>query len=97
MRLSSIVSLVVVTASLALGGCAADAEPATGGTDQPNVALSDPNAPLPGRDRTGDVGYVQKISDGYANPLETAEPHMQGQPGLVEPVQHTIPPFAQTR
>ena len=32
MRLSSIVSVLVVTASFALGGCAADAEP-TGGTD----------------------------------------------------------------
>jgi hypothetical protein len=39
MRFSALVSALVVSASFALGGCAADAEPTTG-TDQPNVALS---------------------------------------------------------
>ena len=68
MRLSSIVSLVVVTASLALGGCAADAEPVTGET-QPNVVHSDPNAPAQ-RDLTQDVGQTGKISDNYANPSD---------------------------
>jgi hypothetical protein len=94
MRLSSIVSLVVVTASLALGGCAADAEPATGGTDQPNVALSDPNAPaVEGRDRTGDVGYVQKISDGWANPLEPAQAHVRTEnPAYAESVNDVVKP-----
>ena len=69
MRLSSIVSLVVVTASFALGGCAADAEP-TSGTSQPNVALSDPNAAATDNGRTGDVGVIAKVSDTYANPSD---------------------------
>jgi hypothetical protein len=69
MRLSSIVSVLVVTASLALGGCAADAEQ-TGGTDQPNVALSDPNAPAINNDRTSDVSQTGKLTDQYAHPLD---------------------------
>jgi hypothetical protein len=84
MRLSSIAAFVVVAASLALGGCAADAEPATGGTEQPNVALSDPNAPAVERDRTGDVGYIAKYSEGYADPLE---PIVHTLPNYLEPVE----------
>ena len=68
MRLSSIVSVLVVTASFALGGCAADAEPT--GTDQPNVALSDPNAPAINNDRTSDVSQTGKLTDEYAHPLD---------------------------
>jgi hypothetical protein len=64
MRLSSIVSLVVVTASLALGGCAADAEPASGGgTDNPNVALSDPTQNVNQGGRTGDVRLIGRVTD----------------------------------
>jgi hypothetical protein len=70
MRLSSIVSVLVVTASFALGGCAADAEPTSTGTDQPNVALSDPNAPAIAKDRTGDVAQTGTVSDQYANPSD---------------------------
>jgi hypothetical protein len=66
MRLSSIVSLVVVTASLALGGCAADAEPSSGET-QPNVALTDPNANAGPHDRTQDVIQTGKVSDQFTN------------------------------
>ena len=69
MRLSSIVSVLVVTASFALGGCAADAEPTSGG-DQPNVALSDPNAPAIKADRTSDVSQTGKLTDEYAHPLD---------------------------
>lgn len=69
MRLSSIVSVLVVTASFALGGCAADAEQ-TSGTDQPNVALSDPNAPAIDNDRTSDVSQTGKLTDHYAHPLD---------------------------
>lgn len=68
MRLSSIVSVLVVTASFALGGCAADAEPT--GTDQPNVALTDKNAPAIDNDRTGDVAQNAKLTDQYAHPLD---------------------------
>lgn len=69
MRLSSIVSVLVVTASFALGGCAADAEP-TGGTEPSNVALSDPNAPKIDNDRTADVSQTGKLTDQYAHPLD---------------------------
>lgn len=69
MRLSSIVSVLVVTASFALGGCAADAEP-TGGTEPSNVALSDPNATAINNDRTADVKQTGKLTDQYANPLD---------------------------
>jgi hypothetical protein len=72
MRLSAIVSVLVVTASFALGGCAADAEPTTGsGTpDQPNVALS-------GTDNSdgliNDVGQQgNRYSDNFANPSDEA-------------------------
>jgi hypothetical protein len=70
MRLSSLVSLVVVTASLALGGCAADAEPTSGGTDLPNVALSDPNATVDRQGRVNDVRYTGKVSDEWAQPTD---------------------------
>lgn len=70
MRLSSLVSVLVVTASFALGGCAADAEPTASGTDQPNVALSDPNAPAIDNDRTADVAQTGKVSDLYAKPTD---------------------------
>lgn len=66
MRLSSIVSVVVVTASFALGGCAADAEPSTGET-QPNVALTDPNANAGPHDRTQDVVQTGKVSDEFTH------------------------------
>lgn len=69
MRLSSIVSVLVVTASFALGGCAADAEP-TGGTEPSNVALSDTNAPAIDNDRTADVAQNAKLTDQYAHPLD---------------------------
>lgn len=73
MRLSSIVSLVVVTASFALGGCAADAEQ-TSGTDQPNVALSDPNANA-NEGRLNDVAQTGKLTDNFANPSDNAKAH----------------------
>ena len=66
MRLSSLVSVLVVTASFALGGCAADAEPTSGET-QPNVALSDPNANVGPHDRTQDVAQTGNVSDQYAH------------------------------
>jgi hypothetical protein len=69
MRLSSLVSVLVVTASFALGGCAADSEP-TGGSDPSNVALSDPNAPAITNDRTSDVSQTGKVTDLYAHPLD---------------------------
>jgi hypothetical protein len=67
MRLSSMVSLLVVTASFALGGCAAEAEP-TGGSN-PDVALQEPTAPV-ATDRTADVTQTGKISDQFANPSD---------------------------
>lgn len=72
MRLSSIVSLLVVTASFALGGCAADAEPSDGSASQPNVALSDKIKVIEPVDesRTSDVDQVGKVSDLYANPSD---------------------------
>ena len=56
MRLSSIASLVVVIASFALGGCAADGEPAVG-SDAPaaNVVHSDPHAGVPDQRHIADV------------------------------------------
>ncbi len=71
MRLSSIVSLLVVTASFALGGCAADAEPSDGST-QPNVALSDKNKVVNPIDesRTSDVSQIGKRADLFANPSD---------------------------
>lgn len=68
MRLSSIVSVLVVTASFALGGCAADSEPTT--SEPSNVALTDPNAPAINNDRTSDVSQTGKLTDQYAHPLD---------------------------
>ena len=73
MRLSSIVYLLVVTASFALGGCAADAEPSDGSAaSQPNVALSDKNKVIEPVDqsRTSDVSQIGKVTDLYANPSD---------------------------
>lgn len=74
MRLSSIVSLVVVSASLALGGCAADAENGDD-TTQPNVALSDKDKVAVEADtsRTDDARQIGKVSDLYANPSDAAK------------------------
>jgi hypothetical protein len=74
MRLSSIVSLVVVTASLALGGCAADAETANDGT-QPNVALSDKDKVIAPeeQDRLNDARAIGQIKDLYENPAENTK------------------------
>jgi hypothetical protein len=68
MRLSSIVSVLVVTASFALGGCAADSEPTS--SDPTNVALTDTNAPAIDNDRTADVAQTGKLTDAYAHPLD---------------------------
>ena len=59
MRFSSIVSLVVVTASLALGGCAADAEPDATKADD-NVAHEGEGDVV---DRTDDTQFVGKYSE----------------------------------
>ena len=65
MRLSSIVSILVVTASFALGGCAADAEP--GPAPNPNVALSDKTRVQEPTDesRLEDTRQVGNIYDEY--------------------------------
>jgi hypothetical protein len=69
MRLSSIVSLVVVSASLALGGCAADAE--DGDTKSPNVALSDKTrVQEPDNSRLEDTRQLGTIAEQYANPTD---------------------------
>lgn len=96
MRLSSIVSLVVVTASLALGGCAADAETGTDGT-QPNVALSDKDKVLAPeeQDRLNDARAIGQIKDLYENPADATkardvekyktgvvDPRLDAQPGV---------------
>ena len=59
MRLSSFVALVVATASLALGGCAADAEPAE--ASSPDVV--EHGGAAAGEDRSGDVRLIPKHSD----------------------------------
>jgi predicted lipoprotein len=70
MRFSAVVSALVVSASFALGGCAADAEPTTG-TDQPNVALSgtqnNPDQMLNNVDQAGN-----RYADNFANPSAEA-------------------------
>jgi hypothetical protein len=79
---SSMVSLLVVTASFTLAGCAADAEfPSEEG--QPNVALSDPNAKVPERDKTKDIGDTAKVSDSYATPSPAIKARLV--PGEVDP------------
>lgn len=62
MRCSSIVALLVVTASFALGGCAADAEPATG-TDNANITLRGTAIEETDGSRTGDVREGAKVAD----------------------------------
>ena len=63
MRFSSIVALVVVTASFALGGCAADAEPATGSGND-NVTLE---GTADNDGRANDVRTIAKLSDQVPN------------------------------
>jgi hypothetical protein len=70
MRFSALVSALVVSASFALGGCAADAEPTTG-TDQPNVALS--GKQVPGNDLVNNVDQAgNRYADNFANPSAEA-------------------------
>jgi hypothetical protein len=68
MRFSALVSALVVSASFALGGCAADAEPTTGSTtDQPNVALSGTQNNTDGLvNNAGQAG--NRYADNFANP-----------------------------
>lgn len=61
MRLSFLVSVFALT-SVALAGCAADAEP-TGSESEPNVALIEPTAPVAPIDRTNDARQIGTISD----------------------------------
>ena len=76
MRCSSIVALLVVTASFALGGCAADAEPAAG-TDNATIALQAPAIEQTDSSRTGDVREGAKVGDLRAEqkttPLDAAK------------------------
>lgn len=62
MRCSSIVALLVVTASFALGGCAADAEPATG-SDNASIVLKAPAIEETDSSRTGDIREGAKVGD----------------------------------
>jgi hypothetical protein len=57
MRFSSIVSLLVVTASFALGGCAADLDPATAPQQEQGITESE------SRDRLEHARFVEKRSD----------------------------------
>lgn len=67
MRLSSLASLLVVTASFALGGCAAEAEPTgSGEPGDPNVALGAPGSVI-GNDRTNDAVQVGTVVDQSAH------------------------------
>ncbi len=79
MRLSSLVSILVVGSSLVLGGCAADAEP-TGGEPgtEPIVALQQPSDPVAPIDRTNDARQVDKVSDFDTGPT-AADQARQGQ------------------
>lgn len=67
MRFSSLVSLVVVTASFALGGCAADAEPSSS-FDDDIVKL---DGDLDGS-RTRDVRAVSQHADEASSPVADA-------------------------
>lgn len=67
MRFSSLVSLVVVTASFALAGCAADAEPSSSPDD--GVVKLDGDLD---RSRTRDVRAVSQHSDEAPSPLADA-------------------------
>lgn len=70
MRLSFLVSVLAVT-SVALAGCAADAEP-TGSESEPNVALIEPTAPVAPIDRTNDARQTAGISELLPHPSDTA-------------------------
>ena len=70
MRLSFLVSVLAVT-SLALAGCAADAEP-TGSESEPNVALVAPATPVTPVDRTNDARQTAGISELLPHPSDTA-------------------------
>jgi hypothetical protein len=63
MRFSSLVSIfVVVTAGVAMGGCAADNEP-TDAELVPSTALVQPSDPVAAIDRTNDARQTGKVSD----------------------------------
>ena len=68
MRLSFLVSVFAVT-SVALTGCAAEAEP-TGTESEPNVALIEPTAPVAPIDRTNDARQTADVSK-YLPPQPT--------------------------
>ena len=68
MRSAKVFSLVLLTSCVALCGCAADADPASGET-QPNIALTEPTGNVQ-HDKTQDVGQTGKVSDLYANPAD---------------------------
>ena len=70
MRISSFVAVFAVT-SLALTGCAADAEP-TGSESEPNVALIEPTAPVAPIDRTNDARYPADFSKLLPHPSDEA-------------------------
>lgn len=74
MRLSSIVSVVIVTASFALGGCAADAESADDSEDL-SVARS---ATSIDKDSNGALTQVGHIGDQRANPSDVTKAELAG-------------------
>ena len=73
MRLSLFVSVLAVT-SVALAGCAADAEP-TGSESEPNVAHIAPIAPVAPIDRTNDARQTGTVSDLLPHPSDAARAH----------------------
>ena len=77
MRLSFLVPVLAVT-SLALGGCAADAEP-TGTEPAPNVALTEPTAPVAPIDRTNDARQTAGIAEFLPQYPSDAERARQGE------------------
>ena len=71
MRISLFVAVFAVT-SLALAGCAADAEP-TGSEPDPNdIALVEPTAPVAPVDRTNDARYPADFSKLLPHPSDEA-------------------------
>jgi len=100
MRLSSIVSLLVVTASLALGGCAAEAETAGDERNPAVVPLSDKDkvvAPEE-QDRLNDARQVGQIADLYENPSDATKARDVGsyKGGAADPrIDVTPSPFGQ--
>lgn len=98
MRLSSIVSLVVVTASLALGGCAAEAEPTGEGETNPNVALQAPSVEVVKNDRTADARQVGQFGELFEHPTDSTKARIvvQYKGGQVDPRIDVSPsPFGQ--